>query len=140
MQITLEYLTNEKKAMVANSKVEALEDEGSCLRKDFIAMMDDNNASKEKIKALSKELKVEKLLVMQKDERLVVANKKVKSIAAKAVHAFQLIDEYNTILFSWYYKGFKLLRRYLVKHGLGANLENLDFEAIDKEMESNEAA
>lgn len=95
MQITLEYLTNEEKAMVANSKVEALEDEGSCLRKDFIAMMDDNNASKEKIKALSKELKVEKLLVMQKDERLVVANKKVKSIAAKAVHAFQLIDEYT---------------------------------------------
>lgn len=140
MQITLEYLTNEEKAMVANSKVEALEDEGSCLRKDFIAMMDDNNASKEKIKALSKELKVEKLLVMQKDERLVVANKKVKSIAAKAVHAFQLIDEYNTILFSWYYKGFELLRRYLVKHGLGVNLENLDFEAIDKEMESNEAA
>lgn len=44
------------------------------------------------------------------------------------------------ILFSWFYKGFELLRRYLVKHGLGADLEDLDFEAIDKEMEADEAA
>ena len=69
-----------------------------------------------------------------------VANQKVKSIAAKAVHVFQLTDEYNMVLFSWYYRGFKLLRRYLVKHGLGIDLEDLDFEAIDKEMEADEAA
>lgn len=60
--------------MVANSKVEALEAEGSPLRKDLIATMDDNNASKEKIKALFKELKVEKLLITQKDKQLVAAN------------------------------------------------------------------
>ena len=69
-----------------------------------------------------------------------VANQKMKSSMAKAVHAFQLMDEYNTILFSWYYKGFKLLGRYLVKHGPKMDLEDLDFEAIDKEIEADKAA
>ena len=140
IHITSKYLANEEKIVVANSKVEALEVEGSCLRKDLIAAMDDSNASKEKIKALLEELRVERLLVTQKDEQLVVANQKVKSIVAKAVQAFQLTDEYNTVLFSWYYKGFKLLRRYLVKHSQGVDLEDLDFEAIDKEMKANKAA
>ena len=125
--------------MVATSKAEVLEAEGSHLQKDLIATMDDNNASKEKIKALSEDLKAKKLLVTQKDERLVAANQKVKSIIAKAVHAFQLMDKYNMILFSWYYKGFELLRRYLVKHGPKTDLEDLDFEAINKEMEADKA-
>ena len=54
--------------MVANSKVEVLEVEGSRLRRDLIAVMDDSNASKEKLKALSEEFNVEKLLVKQKDK------------------------------------------------------------------------
>lgn len=33
-----------------------------------------------------------------------------------------------------------MLRRYLVKHGPGGNLEDLDFEAVDKEIEVDEAA
>ena len=68
------------------------------------------------------------------------ANQKVKSIVAKAVHAFQLTDEYNMVLFSWYYKGFELLKRYLVKHDLGMDLEDLDVEAIDKEIEADKVA
>ena len=36
-------------------------------------------------------------MVTQKDEQLVVANQKVKSIAAKAVQAFQLTTKYNTV-------------------------------------------
>ena len=63
IHITLEYLANEEKAMVANSKMEALEVEGSFLRKDLIVAMDDSNASREKIKALSNKLRAEKLLV-----------------------------------------------------------------------------
>ena len=69
-----------------------------------------------------------------------VANQKMKSSMAKAVHAFQLTDEYNTILFSLYYKGFELLRRYLVKHGPEMDLKDLDFEAIDKEIEDDKVA
>ena len=45
MHITLEYLANKEKVEVANSKAKALEAEGSRLRKDLIAAMDDNNAS-----------------------------------------------------------------------------------------------
>ena len=48
MHITFQYLINEEKAVVANSKAEALEAKGSHLRKDLIAVMDNNNASKEK--------------------------------------------------------------------------------------------
>ena len=64
----------------------------------------------------------------------------MKIAVAKAVNAFQTTEEYNTILFRWYFKGFELLRRYMIKHDPGVDLENLDFEAIDKEMEEVEAA
>ena len=63
MHITSLYLLNEEKVVVANSKVEALEAGGSRLRRDLIATMDDNNASKEKLKALSEELNAKKLLM-----------------------------------------------------------------------------
>ncbi|KAL0016565.1 hypothetical protein SO802_003634 [Lithocarpus litseifolius] len=63
MHITSQYLANEEKAMMANSKVEALEAEASSLRRDLIPTMDDNNSSKKKIWALSEELSAEKLLV-----------------------------------------------------------------------------
>ena len=64
----------------------------------------------------------------------------MKVAVAKAVHAFQLTDEYNDILFGWYFKGFELLRRYLIKHSPGTDLEDLDFEAIDKEIEADRVA
>jgi len=48
------------------------------------------------------------------------------------VRAFQLTNEYNNVLFSWYFKDFELLRSYLTKNNPGVNLEELDFEVIDK--------
>jgi len=125
---------------VATSKVEALEAEASGLWKDLIAAMDTHNTSKEQIKALTEQLDSKKLLVKQKDELLALASQRMKATVAKAIHDFQAIDEYNTILFQWYFKGFELLRRYLIKHGLGTDLEELDFEAVDKEIETNEVA
>ena len=53
-------------------------------------------------------------------------------MVAKAVQAFQLTEEYNIVLFSYYYQGIELLRRYSVKHGLRVDLKNLDFESIKK--------
>ena len=79
---------NEKKVVMAISKAKALEVEALGLRKDLITVMDINNSSKEKIKALSEELNAEKLLVKQKDKQLAMANQKMKSAMAKAVHAF----------------------------------------------------
>ena len=62
------------------------------------------------------------------------ANQKMKTVVGKAIHAFQLTDEYNAILFGWYFKGFELLKRYLIKHGPGTDLEDLDFKAICKRL------
>ena len=44
------------------------------------------------------------------------------------------------MLFSWYFKGFELLRRYLVKHPTRVDLENLDLEEVEKKMATNEAS
>ena len=63
MHITSQYLANEEKAVVATSKAEALEAEASGLQKDLIESMDAHNTSKEQVKALTKELEAERLLV-----------------------------------------------------------------------------
>ena len=140
MHITTQYLVNEEKAVVANSKVEALETEASGLRNDLGAATDALNNSKETTKVLTEQLESEKKMVKQKDDLLVNAGQRMKIAVAKAVTAFQTTEEYNTILFQWYFKGFELLRRYMIKHGSGVDLENLNFEAVDKEMEEDEAA
>ena len=77
---------------------------------------------------------------MEKDEQLLAAKEKLKTIATKAVEAFQQTEEYNTVLISWYYKGFELLHRYLVKHPSEVDLENLDMEVVDQEMAADEAS
>ena len=140
MHITSQYLASEEKAMIATSKVEVLEAKASGLRRDLIVAMDNSNSSKEKIKTLIEELNAEKQLVKQKDEQLAASGKKIKNVVAKVVHAFQLTEECNAILFGWYFKGFELLRRYLIKHGPGTDLEDLDFEVVDKEIEADEVA
>ena len=33
-----------------------------------------------------------------------------------------------------------VLQRYMIKHGPGPDLEDLDFETVDKEIEEDEAA
>ena len=44
------------------------------------------------------------------------------------------------MLFSWYFKGFDILRRYLVKHPIGMDMENLDLEEVDGKMATDEAS
>ena len=88
--------------------------------------MNDANLVKEKLKTLTEELRVERELTKEKDEQLAVAKERIKGIATKAIEGFQQIDEYNTVLFSWYFKGFELLRRYFIKHPYGVDLEKLD--------------
>ena len=60
MHIFSQYLASEEKAVMATSKVEALEAEASVLRRDLIVAMDESNSSKEKIKDLTEELDVAK--------------------------------------------------------------------------------
>ena len=122
------------------SRMEVLEVENSKLKRGLIVAMDEANAIKEKAKTLSDDLKAEWQLTLEKDEQLLAAKEKLKTIAAKAVEAFQQTDKYNIVLFSWYFKGFELLRRYFVKHPTGVDLENLDLEEVDKEMAADEAS
>ena len=79
-------------------------------------------------------------LTLEKEDQLLAAKEKLKTIAARSIKAFQQTDEYNIVLFSWYFKGFELLRRYLVKHPTGVDLYNLDLEEVDQEMAVDEAA
>ena len=67
LHLTTEYLTNEEKVVMANSKVDALEVENSTLRKELIAAMDSGNWMRKQIKVLIDDLKVERLLTEQKD-------------------------------------------------------------------------
>ena len=60
MHIFSQYLASEEKAVMATSKVEALEAEASGLRRDLIVAMDESNSSKEKIKDLTEEIDVAK--------------------------------------------------------------------------------
>ena len=86
--ITAEYLTQEAMVASVKSKMEALEAESSKLKKDLIVAMDEANTLKEKVKTLSDNLKVEKQLTLEKDEQLLAAKEKLKTIIAKAVKAF----------------------------------------------------
>ena len=65
-----DYLNSEEKVVVANSKVDSIEVESSKLRKDLIEAMDQSTKTKEKVKKLKEALKVEKKLVIQKDEEV----------------------------------------------------------------------
>ena len=62
MHLTTQFLANEEKAIMATSKVEALEAETSELRRDLIAAMDVHNTFKEQVKVLTEQLEAEKLL------------------------------------------------------------------------------
>ena len=102
--------------------------------------MHEVNTLKESSKTLADDLWAKHQLILEKDEQLLAAKEKLKTIAARSVEAFQQTDEYNTILFSWYFKGFELLRCYLVKHPTGDDLQNLDLEVVDQEIAIDEAA
>ena len=140
LHLTLEYLTLEAKVEFVVSRVAALEAENSKLKKDLITIVNETNIAKEKAKTVSEDLRIEQQLTLENDEKLLAAKEKIKTIAAKAVEAFQQTNEYNTVLFSWYFKGFKLLRQYFIKHPSRMDLENLDLEKVDKEMAADKAS
>ena len=140
LHLTSEYLALEAKVESARSYATSLEAENSKLKKELIVAMNDPNLAKEKLKTLTEELRVEWELTKEKDEQLATARERAKGLAAKAIKGFQQIEEYNTVLFSWYFKGFELLKRYFIKHPFGVDLEKLDLEEVDKEMAADEAA
>ena len=71
------------------SWVAALEAENSKLKKDLIIAMNKANIAKEKAKTLSDNLRAERQLTLEKDEQLLAAKEKIKTIATNVVEAFQ---------------------------------------------------
>ena len=94
------------------------------MRRDLIVAIDEVNNLKEKAKVLLDNLRVERQMMLEKDKQLQAAKERVKMIVVKSIEAFQYTEEYNTVLFSWCYKGFKLLQRHLIKHRTGVDLED----------------
>ena len=102
LHITFEYFTQEAKVASLTSRMEALEAENSTLKKNLIDSMGETTDLKEKVKTLSDDLRVERQLTLEKDEQLLGAKEKLKTIDARSVEAFQTTDKYNIVLFSWY--------------------------------------
>ena len=140
LHITSKYLAFEAKVEFARSYAPSVEVENSKLRKELIAAMDDANQAKEKLRTLIDELRIERELIKEKEEQIAAARERAKGLAAKAVEGFQQTDEYNTVLFSWYFKGFEFWKKYGLKLPFGVDLEKLNFEEVDKEMAVDEAA
>ena len=88
LHITSELLTQEANVASVMSRMEALEVENSKLKKNLIVAMDEANIIKEKANTFSDDLRAERQLTLDKDEQLLAAKEKLKTIAAKAVEAF----------------------------------------------------
>lgn len=88
MCLTTDYLSNEEKVIIANSKVESIEAKSSKLRKDLIKAMDETNKAKEKIKELKEVLRAVKMPVVQKDEKIQAALLKTDSECEKIIQNF----------------------------------------------------
>ena len=84
---------------MANSKVESLEAKSSKLRKDLIETMDQVMKAKEKVKELKDVLKVEKRLVIQKDEEVQAALLKTDEEHEKVIAKFLEFDHLSDLQF-----------------------------------------
>ena len=95
--------------MVANSELEYVEAESLKLRKDLIVAMDETKKANEKIRELTKALRVEKVLVVQKDEEIQVANLRTDMEKDKIVQKFMQLEQFSDLQFIQYFKSFELL-------------------------------
>ena len=111
-----DYLNTKEKVVVANSKVESV--------------------NKELIEAL----RVEKALVVQKDEEIQAALLKTDVEREKIIQKIKQLDEFLYLQFIQYFKGFELLCRWTMKHhSLVVDFSNLDFKKIDTEVLADKA-
>ena len=83
--------------MVANSELEYVEAESLKLRKELIVAMDETKKANEKIRELTKALRVEKVLVVQKDEEIQVANLRTDMEKDKIVQKFMQLEQFSDL-------------------------------------------
>ena len=93
----MDYLSTEEKVLVTNSKLEFVEAERSKLRKDLVAAMDEMNKAKEKIKELKEAVRVEKMLVIQKDGKIQAALLKTNAKREKVIQQFTQSEQFSDL-------------------------------------------
>ena len=89
LHITSEYFTQEPKVASLTSRMEALEVESSTLKQNLVNSMGEAAILKEKVKTLSDELRAERQLTLEKDEQLLGAKEKLKTIAPGLLKPFR---------------------------------------------------
>lgn len=95
---------------------------------------------KGKAKELNEALKVEKLLITQKDNEIQAALLRTNEERKKVIDQFLKSKHFSNLQFIHYYKGFELLRKWTMKHHSQAmDFSNLDFKAIDIKVLIDEA-
>ena len=99
MHITTDYLDAEEKVVVVTLKAESVEVECSKLKKDLIAGMNERNDANQKIKELIEALRVEKALVLQKDEEIQAALLKTDEERDKIIQRFKQSKEFSDLQF-----------------------------------------
>ena len=125
--------------MVANSKLESVKAESLKMRKDLILAMDETDKVNEKIRELTEALRVEKALVVQKDEEIQAAPLRTNAEKDKVVQKFMQLEQFSDLQFIQYFKGFELPWRWMMKHhNLVVDFSNLDFEKIDTKILTDE--
>ena len=135
MLLKADYLSNKEKVVMANSKNEFVEAESSKLRKDLIETMDETNKVKVKIEELNEALRVEKMLVIQKDKDIQATLLRTDFEREKIIQQFIKSKHFSDLQFIQYYKGFELLHRWIMKHHNHAvDFSILDYETIDTEI------
>nr|POE59969.1 hypothetical protein CFP56_03564 [Quercus suber] len=140
LRITTDYLSVEEKIVMALSKAESVETECSQLKKDLIAAMNERNEANQRVKELTESLRVEKALVIQKDEEIQAALLKTDEERENVIQKFKQSKEFSNLQFLQYFKGFELLRRWTMKHHSSAmDFSSLDLEKIDTEVLEDKA-
>lgn len=95
---------------MATSKVESVEVECSQLKKDLIVAINERTDTNQKVKEFTEALRMEKALVVQKDEEIQVALLKTNDERDKIIQKFKQLEEVSDLQFMQYFKGFELLR------------------------------
>jgi len=84
---------------VANSKVDSVEVESLRFREDLIEAMDQVMKAKKKVKELKDELKIEKKLIIQKDEEVQATHLKTNEEHEKVIIKFLESNRFSDLQF-----------------------------------------
>ena len=106
--MTTDYLVREGMAVTANSRAEATKPKNS--RLSMIEAMDQASEAKANLKEVSDQLKIEKMLIIKKDEEIQSVMLKIGDEHEKVVVDFQVLESFGIIIFGKFFKGFELLR------------------------------